>query len=537
MVALPYFFAASLGSVVAFKIFWSLLRSHLVAKHCAIGDIQELGKARPDGAKIRGTAVVCGGSYAGLATARVLADHFERVVIIEPEEWLLEEDARRAVSWEQEGKRARIVQYNSLQATQPFVLRTMRYLFPNWDATCKEGGIEIAPYELNFMWWGNTAQSPRKYFGGVIPDAMFVSRRALETAIRRRVLDVNAYPNISQVAGQVTNFIMDKNHSDRVGGVTYRDINGNTTDIHAELVADCTGTAQGSLKWLPQAGFTEEIKKDTYDAKMRYTTFTFKITPELGAKLPVPGGFYRQGGGYLVSNPDARTDNKYICILRNEGNLVSVCPGGWGGTGAPLKTVDDIVAHCKALKFTTPMPQWIMDYVEMLHEAEHDMVVSQVNVGPSFLLKFHEAKNLPTNYVCLGDVLCRVNPLYGHGCAKALTGASCINMVLNRTRSSPVLPRSFAKDFFKLHAEKLVPMWELPILMDYGHETTVPIEGQKKSDTDGLRWYLRQVFELSFKDEDAFLPSFLTITLMGGASIDLLHPVLIAKVMWNYLRG
>lgn len=53
-------------------------------------------------------------SVGGLFAARVCSDHFERVVIIEPESWLMTEDARRPDSWNQENKRARVMQYNSL---------------------------------------------------------------------------------------------------------------------------------------------------------------------------------------------------------------------------------------------------------------------------------------------------------------------------------------------------------------------------------------------------------------------------------------
>lgn len=169
--------ASLISGALAFNAIWRLLRSHLVAKYSSIEDIKGLGQARPEGSKIRGTAVVCGGrcvwwnspndthsnginrSYAGLSTARVLHDHFERVVIIEPEEWLREDDARRTDSWNQEQKRVRIVQYHSLQsasigylpftvsqvatATQPFVLNALRYLFPAWDSTCEESGIRF----------------------------------------------------------------------------------------------------------------------------------------------------------------------------------------------------------------------------------------------------------------------------------------------------------------------------------------------------------------------------------------------------------
>lgn len=54
-------------------------------------------------------------SYAGLTMARVCHDHFQKVVIVETEKWLCDEDARRVSAWEQHGSRTRIEQYQSVQ--------------------------------------------------------------------------------------------------------------------------------------------------------------------------------------------------------------------------------------------------------------------------------------------------------------------------------------------------------------------------------------------------------------------------------------
>lgn len=52
-------------------------------------------------------------SIAGLVAARVCHDHFEDVVIVEPETWLSSQDAKRTDAWNQENKRTRIMQYGS----------------------------------------------------------------------------------------------------------------------------------------------------------------------------------------------------------------------------------------------------------------------------------------------------------------------------------------------------------------------------------------------------------------------------------------
>lgn len=51
---------------------------------------------------------------AGLLTARVCHDHFDRVLIIEREAWLSTDDARVVHAWTQEHRRTNVIQYYSL---------------------------------------------------------------------------------------------------------------------------------------------------------------------------------------------------------------------------------------------------------------------------------------------------------------------------------------------------------------------------------------------------------------------------------------
>ncbi len=75
--------------------------------------------------KLRGALVlILIFSIAGLTVARVCHDHFEDVVIIEPETWLNSADAKRPDSWNQENKRSRVMQYESFHG-----LLSLRMIF------------------------------------------------------------------------------------------------------------------------------------------------------------------------------------------------------------------------------------------------------------------------------------------------------------------------------------------------------------------------------------------------------------------------
>lgn len=79
--------------------------------------------------------------------------------------------------------------------------------------------------------------------------------------------------------------------------------------------ADCTGLATGGVKWLKTAGFATDLTRISYKPKVQYSTMDFCITPELGAKLPIPGG-RRQVSLHLV--PDFKIDNKVMVMVRRE---------------------------------------------------------------------------------------------------------------------------------------------------------------------------------------------------------------------------
>ncbi len=48
-------------AVAACKVTGSLLRSYFVGRYTVMKDLPNTGKARPDGERVRGTAVICGG--------------------------------------------------------------------------------------------------------------------------------------------------------------------------------------------------------------------------------------------------------------------------------------------------------------------------------------------------------------------------------------------------------------------------------------------------------------------------------------------
>ena len=130
-------------------------------------------------------ALVLGGSIAGLLTACVLSNHFERVTIIEKDPLNTKNAPRKGVP---QGHQLHIVLARGLHILE-------RYL-PGLTAELAAGGAIVSDdLALDFRWFSDGGYRPQVPTG---LKSVMVSRPFLEETIRRRVADL---PNVQINAG------------------------------------------------------------------------------------------------------------------------------------------------------------------------------------------------------------------------------------------------------------------------------------------------------------------------------------------------
>ncbi|KIY63038.1 hypothetical protein CYLTODRAFT_458461 [Cylindrobasidium torrendii FP15055 ss-10] len=513
---------------------WEYIRRVLIAKHTIWYDTPRLGQKRLDSAKIPGIAVICGGSVGGLFAARVCSDHFERVVIIEPESWLTTEDGRRTDSWNQENKRARVMQYYSVHAFQNGLYRVLQQVFgPNLFKECAARDIQVGETDFQSRNWGIPTKDPRPYFGGKLPTTLWAGRRGFETLLRHLTLDKTSYPNIEQIVGTVTGFTLDPARPDHLKSVTYRDAEGGNQDIDATLVVGAQRLINaGGVKWLKRLGLAQDIKKRTYDPKMQYINYEFSPLPELGRQLPIPGGFDKEdGGGIIVCVPLASLDRRFFSMYRIDGHRIILGCGGWAPDIETPRNIDDIIDYARSLNLVQPLPEWVYETLEILRGCEDNMVLKRVTAPASYWTQYHTCPDLPSNFVALGDAVARLNPVYAQGTIKSFYGGVCINNLLDTSRAEASLPPNFSRDFFKMQADKIALLWAGPKTNDYSFCTTIPEEGETLKSGAFLRKYLSQLSNLC--TEDAYINFLFTknFALMDTAPIDLFHPRVVYRAL------
>ncbi|KIK57714.1 hypothetical protein GYMLUDRAFT_262886 [Collybiopsis luxurians FD-317 M1] len=533
------------------RLVWGIMRWHLLRLHSGLTEMQRVGKVSHS--TLEGTAVVCGGSVAGLLTARICHDFFEHVMIVEPEGWLAGEDGRRRFSWEQEHSRTRIMQYQSLHGNQALMYHGLEKLFPDFQDQCTYSGIRIKQSNPNATFAGIPIPGPSKSYGGHLPNTIQCSRAGLETLIRRLVLNRESYPRIEQITGTVLGISPSSDDASRIQKVRIRGVDMKIQEVEAAMVADCTGTTRAGVKWLNQAGYgvaqsypagklSLQDAKITFDQKLHYTSLICTLAPSTWEKLPIPSDQKLEDFAYSFMEDLPERGRRLLILLRNEGNRLVIFTGQCTDETVKYESLDEIRGFLNDLvpydpKY--PVPKWLFRLIDILEETRTSINYSHVRVPGTSYIRYHDTVNLPSNFVALGDSVMSIDPLFGQGCTKAMLGAVALHATLSNSRkdsNSRVLSPGFSKSFFKKHFNKTDGFWQTTRLLDYGVPCTKPLPGENLRSGELLRWYIRRLRLLSTKDEHARRA--LYDGAQGFASpIDTLHPLLVLKVIWNAFMG
>jgi hypothetical protein len=214
--------------------------------------------------KIGDHAVVLGASMGGLLAARVLADAYQRVTVVDRD--LLPERAadRQGVP---QGRHAHALLARGAQILEE--------LFPGLLADLAAAGVPVlaSPGELWFSVGGHLLCLDGDGEGG--DPGYLASRPYLEGQVRARVraLDNVWVRDRCAVAGLVTTPARD-----RVTGIRVRPAGGEQEEIAADLVADATGRGGRTPAWLTEMGYDppaeEQVRVD-----VKYASRHLRLRP------------------------------------------------------------------------------------------------------------------------------------------------------------------------------------------------------------------------------------------------------------------
>ncbi|KAG8895307.1 hypothetical protein FRC00_007625, partial [Tulasnella sp. 408] len=287
-----------------------------------------------------------------------------------------------------------------------------------------------------------------------------ITREAAETLIRRSLR--LSRPNVAFKTGTVTGFIRD---GDRLGGVAVRTEAGEVEEradfvvgaqipvvpcSRLELSAnlntpDASGPTQlGFTKALNSAGFpvSPDLRVE-YNPGMRYNTAVWRLPEHVQAKWPVPGGY--ELGVVLNMTPDSQTGEFRIFVILNmECDQTLILTGGWNNAESP-HSVEGLRIYVKSLYGQENLPDWIWTLLDFLEEHEEECSPFHAEA---------KAKDLPPNFVAIGDAIMKLNPIYGQGTTKACIDVTTLDATLRRIPSTLPLPNA-SKPFFNREAARV----------------------------------------------------------------------------------
>ncbi|PCR89576.1 NAD(P)/FAD-dependent oxidoreductase [Natrinema ejinorense] len=429
----------------------------------------------------QGRAIVVGSGVAGLCAARVLADRFTEVIVIEQDPLPDEPSTRRGVP----------------QASQPHVLQeagraTLEDLFPDYgEALLSTGGLLIdAASDLSYYYDGGyLANGPKR-----IP--MYCASRPLfERTLRTRVTAID------EITVRTRTTLIDYLTEDttRIHGVEVRGQNAEKTELDADLIVDATGRTSRTPNWLKEHGYrpppVEEIQVD-----VTYSTVVIDRPTDERHAIIVPPSPPRTRGGAVLPIEDGRW-------------LVTV--QGIHGERAPTDP-DEVVS------FANSLPN---DEVAQLLET-HEWLGDEVRhyPFPSNVRRRYEALDrFPDGLLVTGDAIASFNPLYGQGMSVAALDALELHHALAAGQRE-----SLSSRFFRRVASVIDTAWTIAIGADLEYpQANDPTPRKAKL----LGWYLSRLRQ-GAQSDGTLTDAFLRVSTMEKDPLSLVRPSVIRRTLF-----
>lgn len=335
-------------------------------------------------------AIVIGAGMAGLLTARVLADHFEQVTIIERDQLPVGPEHRAGVP---QGRHVHGLLLRGLQILEE--------LFPGISDELETAGAQKIDWIKDLEFYTASGTLPR--FTSTY-HVLTCSRPLLEWTTRRRLAD---HPHIRILDKREVIALLPNAQRTGVAGVRMRERNPNThaigkeEELTADLVVDASGRDSSALKWLEALGY-EHPEEEIIDGKLGYATRFFR-RPQASSEWKVRAilssypGVMRGGIVWPIE------DNRWIVTV--------------AGAGDDHPPTDEAGFQAFVEGMVTPI------LAEAIREAEPLTPVYGYQRMDNQWRHFERLKRWPESFIATGDVVCHLNPYYGQGMAVAALAA------------------------------------------------------------------------------------------------------------------
>jgi 2-polyprenyl-6-methoxyphenol hydroxylase-like FAD-dependent oxidoreductase len=434
-------------------------------------------------------AVVLGASMSGLLTARVLADYFRTVTVVE-----------RDVLPDEPTNRRGVPQGRHPHALLPRGAQTLGELFPEiLDELVADGAAVWDDGELSKLYisfGGHLMVRSGKAAVDHKANAMYhPSRPFLERHVRRRL---QAIENVTIIDGRDVAELTSTADRKRVTGVgvTARD-GGAEQELSADLVIDAMGRAAHTPAFLETLGYGRPVE----DQIVMHTTYVSQT-------LRIPPGTVKEMLAIIGPAP-VRPTGMFLVGHEND---------TW------IFTVFGMVGH-EPPRDLAGMLSFAQEYapahlLAAVRAGEPIAPVVQHRLPSSQWRRYDKMRRFPDGLLVCGDAMCSFNPIYGQGMSVAAMDAVALRKSLRHGVTD--LPRRY----FRAAAKSIGVAWGLGAGSDLAFEE---VEGRR---TASMRFTNRFVdWVLTACETDAVVNAqFYKVTGLVNPPARLFHPSFIYRV-------
>jgi 2-polyprenyl-6-methoxyphenol hydroxylase-like FAD-dependent oxidoreductase len=403
-------------------------------------------------------AVVVGAGMGGLAAAAALADHFERVVVLERD--TLPPDATH---------RAGTPQSRHIHALLAGGQRALGELFPGFDRDLASAGavplrvtldvrIEMPGYD----------PFPQRDLGFV---TCSMSRPLIEFVVRRRV---ERHANITlRPRCRMREFVPSADRA-AVTAVCFENADGKSETLPADLVVDASGRASPTLGLLESIG--QPMPEETViGVDIGYATAVFAIPDDAPSDWKA-----------MRTVPNIRESTRGGLMLPLEGGRWMVTVGGRHGDKPP-RDGDGFPAFTRQLRTST--------LYDAIRHAERLGDVFRFGFSASVWRHFERLEAFPRGLLPFSDTICRFNPVYGQGMSVAAQEAVLLRRLLASGEGDPLA--GLAPAFFAEACGLIETPWTSAAVPDFAFPET---KGQRPPDLDRMLRFRRAFNRLAAAD-------------------------------------
>jgi 2-polyprenyl-6-methoxyphenol hydroxylase-like FAD-dependent oxidoreductase len=452
--------------------------------------------ARP---KMAQQALVLGGGIAGLLSARVLADYFEQVTIIERDQLPAGPELRAGVP------QARHVHFLLLRGKA-----ILEELFPSIVAELEAAGAVRLDWTQDTKVYSSPgwfARFPAEY-------AMLgCSRALLEWTIRARLA---AWSNVRMLpTTEAVSLLADKTRA-HVTGVRVRQRKPDThevgpeEDLFADLVVDASGRDSRAPEWLRTLGYG--LPKES-----------------------IINGFAGYASQFYQRPQDLQVDWQLLAVLnaypvvKRGGVLFPIEGNRWLCTLVGVNRDYPATDETGFLEFAQSLQ--VPDLYEALKQATPLSAVTGYQRMENRWRHYERLSRWPERFVVIGDAVCAFNPIFGQGMTVAAQSALALGHLLSQRANGNLtgLAHQAQKAFAKVSAT--------PWTLASGEDLRLPeAEGDRPGRlTSVMYWYSDRFRALLTRDERA-MRTFVEVTHLLKPPTALFQPQLVLGVIRQMMK-